>query len=142
MSRTKLENFIDKWIFCRCKSILWFFGLVTLAMLYFASNLKVDASFEKNIPLEHEYMKTYVKHQEYFGGANRVLVVLEDKSGDIFNKNYFDALADTTNEVSAISSVSASLMSSLFTPNTRFVEAVEDGMVGGPVIPDTYDGSK
>jgi uncharacterized protein len=141
MSRTKLENFIDKWIFCRCKSILWFFGLITVVMLYFASNLKVDASFEKNIPLEHEYMKTYMKHQEYFGGANRVLVVLEDKSGDIFNKNYFDALADTTNEVSAINSVSASLMSSLFTPNTRFVEAVEDGMVGGPVIPDTYDGS-
>jgi len=141
MSRTNLESFIDKWIFCRCKSILWLFGLITIVMLYFAAQLKVDASFEKNIPLEHEYMQTYMKHQEYFGGANRVLVVLEDKSGDIFNQNYFKALSDATNEVSSISSVSASLMSSLFTPNTRFVEAVEDGMVGGPVIPDTYDGS-
>jgi uncharacterized protein len=142
MSQNKLDNLIDKFIFSRCKSILWFFGIVTMIMLYFASQLKVDASFEKNIPLEHEYMKTYIKHQEYFGGANRVLVVLEDKSGDIFNKAFFDALSDATQQVAAIGSVSESLMNSLFTPNTRFVEAVEDGMVGGPVIPATFDGSE
>ena len=141
MNRTKLESLIDKWIFCRCKSILWVFGFLTIAMLGFASQLKVDASFEKNIPLEHEYMQTYIKHQEHFGGANRILVVLEDKSGDIFNTAYFEALSEATNLVASIDSVSEPLMSSLFTPNTRFVEAVEDGMVGGPVIPASFDGS-
>jgi len=142
MSRTNLDSLIKKWIFCNCKSILWIFAAVTVVMLYFAAQLKVDASFEKNIPLEHEYMQTYIKHQENFGGANRVLFVLEDKSGDIFNKVYFDALYDATYKLAAISSVSEPLMSSLYTPNTRFVEAVEDGMVGGPVIPDSYDGSQ
>ncbi|TQV81513.1 efflux RND transporter permease subunit [Aliikangiella coralliicola] len=141
MSRINLDDLIKKWIFRRCKTILWIFGLITAAMLYFASQLKVDASFEKNIPLEHEYMKTYIKHQEHFGGANRVLVVLEDKSGDIFNQQFFEALQDATHRVAAISSVSEPLMNSLFTPNTRFVEAVEDGMVGGPVIPASFDGS-
>ncbi|TQV76586.1 RND family transporter [Aliikangiella marina] len=142
MSQTRLEANIDKFIFCRSKLVLWVFGILTLVMLGFASQIKVDASFEKNIPLEHEYMKTYIKHQEHFGGANRILVVLEDKSGDIFNKEYFDALAEATALVSTINSVSEPLMSSLFTPNTRFVEAVEDGMVGGPVIPESYDGSE
>ncbi len=141
MSRTNLDNFIKSWIFGRCNSILWVFGIITVAMLYFASQLKVDASFEKNIPLEHEYMKTYVDHQEHFGGANRVLFVLEDKSGDIFNKEFFEALSDATNKVASINSISEPLMSSLFTPNTRFVEAVEDGMVGGPVIPASFDSS-
>lgn len=142
MSRTNLESLIDKLIFCRCKSILWGFGILTIVMLYFAAQLKVDASFEKNIPLEHEYMKTYKKHQEHFGGANRVLVVLADKSGDIFNKEYLEALSEATNLVASISSISEPLMSSLFTPNTRFVEAVEDGMDGGPVIPASFDGTK
>ncbi len=96
---------------------------------------------KKNIPLEHEYMQTYIKHQEHFGGANRVLFVLEDKSGDIFNKTFFKALSEATNHVAGVTSVSEPLMSSLFTPNTRFVEAVEDGMVGGPVIPASFDGS-
>ena len=142
MSRKSLDQFIKKWIFSQCKTILWFFGVVTLVMLYFASQLKVDASFEKNIPLEHEYMKTYMKHQEDFGGANRVLLVLEDTSGDIFNNDFFEALSESTNLIASINSVSEPLMSSLFTPNTRFVEAVEDGMVGGPVIPASFDGSE
>ena len=142
MSRINLDSLIKKLIFSNCKTILAAFGLITIVMLYFASQLKVDASFEKNIPLEHEYMQTYIKHQEHFGGANRVLFVLEDKSGDIFNKEFFDALNDATHKVASINSVSEPLMSSLFTPNTRFVEAVEDGMVGGPVIPASFDGSK
>jgi len=141
MSRFNSDELIKKFIFSQPKIILAIFGLITVAMLYFASNLRVDASFEKNIPLEHEYMKTYMEHQEHFGGANRVLFVLEDKSGDIFNKEFFDALSKATHKVAGISSISEPLMSSLFTPNTRFVEAVEDGMVGGPVIPASFDGS-
>lgn len=142
MNQEKLDKIIKSWIFGNSKIILWFFAIVTLTMLYFASHLRVDASFEKNIPLKHEYMQTYIKHQEHFGGANRVLVVLEDKSGNIFNQVFFEALSDVTMKVATVSSVSESLMSSLFTPNTRFVEAVEDGMVGGPVIPASFDGSK
>ncbi len=141
MKNTHLDDCIKRWIFGRCKTILAIFSLVTLIMLYFAFQLKVDASFEKNIPLQHEYMKTYIKHQEHFGGANRVLVVLEDKSGNIFNDRFFQALSESTQKVASISSVSESVMSSLFTPNTRFVEVVEDGMVGGPVIPVSFDGS-
>ncbi len=142
MSRFNLEKLIEKWIFGQRKTIVWLFGIVTLGMLFFASQLRVDASFEKNIPLQHEYMQTYIEHQEHFGGANRVLVVLEDKSGDIFNESFFEALSRTTNLVASIDSISEPLMSSLYTPNTRFVEAVEDGMVGGPVIPASFDGSQ
>jgi len=142
MAPTKLDNFIKEYIFGHRPVILGLFAIVTLVMLYFATQIKVDASFEKNIPLEHPYMQTYIKHQEYFGGANRVLVVLEDKSGDIFNREFFNALSTATNRVSAVNGVSVALTSSLFTPNTRFVEAVEDGMEGGPVIPASFDGSK
>ncbi|MET1255981.1 efflux RND transporter permease subunit [Aliikangiella maris] len=142
MNRMNLDDLIKKLIFQQRKMILGLLALLTIVMLYFAVQLKVDASFEKNIPLEHEYMQTYIKHQEHFGGANRILIVLEDRSGDIFNTTFFDALAETTNLVATTPSVSEPLMSSLFTPNTRFVEAVEDGMVGGPVIPASFDGSE
>ncbi|MGX5173389.1 efflux RND transporter permease subunit [Aliikangiella sp. IMCC44653] len=142
MSRFNFEALIDKTIFSYRKVILWCFGLITIGMLGFASQLKVDASFEKNIPLQHEYMQTYIEHQEHFGGANRVLVVLEDTSGDIFNPTFFNSLSEATDLVASIDSISEPLMSSLFTPNTRFVEAVEDGMVGGPVIPASFDGSE
>ena len=37
--------------------------------------------------------------------------------------------------------VARNQMKSLWTPTTRWVGVTEDGLEGGPVIPDGYDGS-
>ncbi|MBI2379297.1 MAG: MMPL family transporter [Gammaproteobacteria bacterium] len=100
--------------------------------------LRVDAGFEKNVPLKHPYMQTYMKYQQQFGGGNRVLVAIEDTRGDIFNPEFFAVLQDVTNRVFVIPGIDRPLVRSLFTPNTRFVEAVEDGLAGGPVIPNDF----
>ncbi|WMS87457.1 efflux RND transporter permease subunit [Pleionea litopenaei] len=140
MQQSSLNKMIDAVIFKHRAVVLILFALITVAMGYFASQLKVDASFEKNIPLEHPYMKeTYLKHEEEFGGANRILIALEDSSGDIFNAQFFRALSLATERVNAISSVNQPQVQSLFTPNTRYLEVVEDGLEGGPVIPASFD---
>ncbi len=140
MNQNKLESFVRA-LFQKRGLLIGLFGIVTLGMLYFASQLKVDASFEKNIPLKHEYMQTYIQYQEEFGGANRVLVALEDKSGNIFNSEFFNALDETTRRVQQIPAVSQPQVQSLFTPNTRYIEASENGLEGGPVIHARFDGS-
>jgi hypothetical protein len=142
MQQSALNNFINNTFFKHRSVVLFVFAAITIVMVYFASHLKVDASFEKNIPLEHPYMETYLKHQEQFGGANRILIALEDKSGDIFNPEFFNALSETTVRVSAISAVNQPQMQSLFTPNTRYIEVVEDGLEGGPVIPANFNNDK
>ena len=65
--------------------MLALFAIVTVVMLYFAAQLQVDAGFKKQIPLGHEYMQTFLDYEQEFGGANRVLVAVIDKSGSIFN---------------------------------------------------------
>ncbi|NVJ50459.1 MAG: RND family transporter [Gammaproteobacteria bacterium] len=139
MQQSSLNKMIDRVIFKNRNIVLILFAVITLSMGYFASHLKVDASFEKNIPLEHPYMQTYLKHQEEFGGANRILIALEDTSGDIFNPQFFRALNATTERVNAISSINQPQVQSLFTPNTRYLEVVEDGLQGGPVIPESFE---
>ncbi|NVJ59291.1 MAG: RND family transporter [Gammaproteobacteria bacterium] len=139
MQQSTLNKLIDKIIFRHRAVVLILFAAITASMAYFASYLKVDASFEKNIPLEHPYMQTYLKHQEKFGGANRILIALEDKSGDIFNPEFFRALSVATERVNAITAVNQPQSQSLFTPNTRYIEVVEDGLEGGPVIPANFD---
>ncbi len=141
MNQNKLESLV-KGVFQQRKPLIALFGLITLVMLYFASQLKVDATFEKNIPLKHEYMQTYIQYQEEFGGANRVLVALEDKNGRIFNKTFFEALNDATQRISAIPAVSQPQVQSLFTPNTRYIEVSEFGLEGGPVVHASFDGSE
>lgn len=142
MTKNKLEALVSKVFFS--KRVLWIslFAIFTAIMAYFVTQLRVDASFEKNIPLKHEYMQTYIEYQDQFGGANRVLVALEDKSGDIFNETFFEALNETTGRVSGIAGVNQPQVESLFTPNTRYIEASEQGLEGGPVIPARFDGSE
>ena len=41
-------------IFNNKKIILLILSLITVAMLYFATQLKVDAGFKKQLPLQHE----------------------------------------------------------------------------------------
>ena len=138
---TYLINQIEKTVFRHRAIVIAFFAVITAFLLYNASQLKLDAGFEKNIPLNHEYMQTYMKHRQDFGGANNVLVSVCDKNGEIFNTNFFDTLKNVHDQVFFINGVNRSLVTSLFSPATRFTEIVEGGFSGGPVIPADFDSS-
>lgn len=120
------------------KIILLLIVLITGFMAYMASQLQVDAGFKKQLPLDHEYMQTFLQYEEDFGGANRVLVALVDESGDMFNDQFFKKLEKVTDQVFFIPGVSRASVKSIFTPNVRFVEVVEDGFAGGNVIPSDF----
>ena len=114
------------------------FVFLTLVMGYFSTQLKVDAGFTKLLPLEHAYMKTFLRYREDFGNANRVLVALMTKRGDIFTAQFFKSLREATDEVFFIPGIDRAQVRSLFTPNTRFTEVVEDGISGGNVVPEDF----
>ncbi len=133
-----LVRFAEKLVFGNRPIVLIVFTLVTLAMAFFASQLRVDAGFKKQIPLGHEYMRTFLDYEADFGGANRVLIAVMAKDGDMFDREYFATLENVSRDVVAIEEVEDARARSLFTPNVRFVEVVEDGFAGGNVIPDTF----
>ena len=70
-----------------------------------------------------------------------IKVSIEAKQGDIFTKEYQEALSKITDDIFYINGVNRSAMRSLWTPNTRWMEVTEEGFQGGPVIPSDYDGS-
>jgi len=104
-----------------------------------AQGLRIDASFTKQLPLGHEYMQTYLDPKaEEFRGANRILVALIARDGNMFTPEFFAALRKATDEVFFIEGVDRSRMQSLFTPNVRYTEVVEDGIQAGNVIPADF----
>jgi hypothetical protein len=133
-----MVNFLQNMIFNNKKIILLLLFIITIIMGYFASQLKVDAGFKKQLPLQHEYMKTFMDYESEFGGANRLLIAVMTKKGDMFNPSFFKALEGVTDEVFSIKGVSPASVTSIFTPNVRFVEVVEDGFAGGNVIPSDF----
>jgi len=135
---SRMTERLEHFVFDRRAAVLVVFALLTIFMGYSASKLRPDAGFEKSIPLGHPYMKTFMEHQAEFGGANRIIVALSVEEGDIFTPEFFQTLKDVTNAIYYIPGVDRSQVTSLVTPNVRFVEIVEDGFAGGNVVPANF----
>lgn len=132
-----LDRF-SSWIFRHRLPLVCFFAALTAVMAVFASRLQVSASFNKSLPLDHPYIRTFTKYQSEFGGANRVLIALMVNHGDIFTPEYFAQLRKVTDETTYLPSVDRAQVQSLFTPNVRYIEVIEDGFAGGNVIPADF----
>ena len=111
-------------------------------MGWLASGLRVDAGFSKLVPLKHEYMRAFLEHRAEFGGADRVAVALVAREGDIFTPGFFAALRKATDAVFFLPGVDRAQVYSILTPNVRFTEVVEDGIVGGNVLPADFRPTK
>jgi hypothetical protein len=130
-----LAGRIEQLIFGSRRLLIAVFALVTVAMCGVAvRGLHIDASFTKQLPLEHEYMQTFVKHRAEFGGANRVLIALIARDGDMFTPEFFRALKQATDVVLVMDGIDRGRVQSLFTPNVRYIEVVEDGIEAGNVV--------
>jgi uncharacterized protein len=137
---SRVTEVLGRFVFGHRRLVLAFFAVITLVLGALAvRGLHIDASFTKQLPTGHEYIKTYLDPKaEEFRGANRVLVALIARDGNMFTPEFFQALRKATDEVFFIRGVDRSRMQSLFTPNVRYTEVVEDGIQAGNVIPADF----
>ncbi|MDE1172486.1 MAG: efflux RND transporter permease subunit [Parvibaculaceae bacterium] len=134
----RIENFVFKYraIILACLAVL------TVIMGFFASQLRMDAGFAKMLPIGHPYINTFMKYSTDFGGGNRVVVVLESKKGTIFDAKFLKALNDATQDLFYIPGVARHTVTSLWTPNTRYIAVTEQGLEAGDVIPADFKPTK
>ena len=116
------------------------FLLITVALAWTAMQLRTDAAFTKMIPLNHPFMQVFLKYQDVFGGANRVLVSIAPRKGDIYTAETLELLRTITEEGFFIEGVERSSVTSLFTPNVRYNEVVEEGFRGGNIVSADFQG--
>jgi predicted RND superfamily exporter protein len=118
--------------------ILVLFAVGTVSLGYQATHLRINAGLEKRLPHAHPYMSTFLQYRDAFGGADRLLIAVRARDGDIFTPDFFDTLEQVTDAVFFLPGIDRSSVRSLFTPNVRFVEIVEGGFAGGNVIPAEF----
>ncbi len=119
-------------------AVISLFILITIGMSFAMMELKIETGFKKQLPLKHEYMQTFLRYEKEFGGANRVLVALMARNGNMFTPGFFESFEAISDQVFFIPGVDRASVRSIFTPNVRFVEIVEDGFAGGNVIPSDF----
>ncbi|HWA27802.1 MAG TPA: MMPL family transporter [Lacunisphaera sp.] len=130
---------LEELIFRNRPATLAVFSTITLVLGWFAAKTRVDASFDKQLPSDHEYIANFKKHRTQFGGANRVVIALVARQGDIFTADFFKTLKAVTDETYYIPGVDRAQVTSIFTPNVRYIEVVEEGLQGGNVIPAGFE---
>ncbi|WP_085318289.1 efflux RND transporter permease subunit [Derxia lacustris] len=118
-------------------------ALVTALLGWQTRQLELQAAFEKMIPTRHPYVANWLANKDQLAGlGNTLRIAVEAKAGGaIFERDYLDTLRRINDEVFLYPGVDRPYMKSLWTPAVRWTGVTEDGLDGGPVIPDDYDGS-
>src|SRR5215831_19658264 len=131
---------LERLIFGHRTPILALFALGTLLLGATAiRGLRIDTSFNKSLPVRHEYMRTYLDPRfAEFRGANRVLVALIARDGNMFTPQFFAAMRKATDEVIVMYGIDRTQVQSIFTPNVRYLEVVEEGIEAGNVVPADF----
>lgn len=133
---------LERLLFTHRPWVLALCALITLLLGWQATRLQLNASFEKTIPVEHPYIRNFLAHQSELSGlGNAVRIAVANPKGTVYDAAYLDTLRQISEAVFLLPGVNRVQMKSLWTPSTRWVGVTEDGLEGGPVIPDGYDGS-
>ncbi|MDH4581651.1 RND family transporter [Pseudomonas sp. BN415] len=116
--------------------------LTTVLLGWQSSRIELNASFEKMIPTGHPYIANYLDNQKELSGlGNALRIAVANRKGDIYDADYLKTLQALSDRIYLLPGVDRAYMKSLWTPATRWVSVTEEGLDGGPVIPDEYDGS-
>lgn len=122
---------------------LLIFLVCSIVLGWQATRLRPDASFQKMIPAQHPFIVNYLKYEnELRPLGNTIRIAVENTSGrDIYNADFLQLVRKITDEVFYIPGIDRGNLRSLWTPNTLWVEAAEDGLRSGKVMPSNFSGS-
>ena len=135
-------NWLERTIFNNRLTILVLFVLISIFLGWKSVQLNVNANFERMIPNQHPYVKNFLDNKSNLRGlGNQLRIVVENKQGDIYDPGYLKALAEINDAIYLIPGVDRPWLKSLWTPLLRWTGVTEEGLEGGPVMPDRYDGS-
>jgi predicted RND superfamily exporter protein len=134
---TRSGSLVERLIFNWRWVVLVIGAIATLLLGYQASMLQVNASFEKMIPQSNSFIRNYFDNAKSLRGlGNSVRVVVENKTGNVYDPVYLKTLRDINDKIYLMPGVDRSFVKSLWMPVVRWNEVTAEGFRGGPVMPD------
>ncbi|KWH34013.1 RND transporter [Burkholderia cepacia] len=133
----RLVSRLERVLFGHRAIVLVAIGLFTAVMAVFAMQLRMDAGFEKQMPIGHEYIQTFQKYRNDLLGANRITVVVRARKGTIWTPEGLTRLYKVTQALVYLPNVDRGGVRSLWTPNAFVNEVTDEGFRAEPIIPGT-----
>lgn len=134
---------VERIVFSNRPLVLMIFALLTVYFGFHVMQLRPVASFERMIPVYHEYIQAYFKHKDKLQGlSNAVRIVVETTDDNVFNKEYIETLREVHDATFFLRGVDRKSMLSLWASAVRYTEVTEEGFTGDTVMPNDFDGSE
>src|SRR6266853_2155334 len=130
---------LERFVFGRRLLVLTVLAAFTLRMGFFALQLRMTAGFEKQMPVGHEYVKTFEQYRSQLFGANRLTIVVRSIDGTIWTKQGLTRLYDVTQAIMSMPNVDRVGVQSLWTSNTWINDITPEGFKCERLIPDTVE---
>jgi predicted RND superfamily exporter protein len=94
------------------------------------------------IPTHQSFIVNYLDHyNDLQSEGNAIRIAVQADHGTIINAHYLQVLQKLNDEIYLLPNVDRAAMGSLWTPSTRWFAVTGAGIVSGPVIGQSYDGS-
>ena len=133
---------LERLIFNHRYVVIILSALATLVLSFFALQLQVNASFDKLLPQSHPYLRNYLDNKDELKGlGNSLRVVVENTEGDIYDKEFLDAMRQINDSLFLMPGVNRPFVKSIWMSGVRWIEVTEEGFRGGAVLPSTFNGS-
>jgi len=136
-------SLLERLIFRNRLVILVACAIITVLLSCSMLSLRLTASFESMIPTQHPFILNYRANAQYLGNSsgNTVDIVVRANHGTVLDSGYLKILREINDEVFLLPGVDRAFMRSLWSPDVRWEAVTNVGMNGGPVMPESFDGS-
>ena len=117
-------------------------AVITVFLGIKAQEVRVNADFNNMIPTHQPFIVNYLRHSNVMQSqANALQIAVTANQGSIIDAHYLNVLQHISDQVYLTPGVNRPFMTSLWTPNVKWVSITPDGFDSGPVIGSNYDGS-
>ncbi len=136
------EKRMEKLIFNRRPMWLVIISVLTLYFGFEMTRIKIDARFEKMLPMQHEYLQNmFSRLDDLTQKGLSFKIAIENTKGDIFEKEYLQVVQNVHDKVFNINGVDRTSLRSMWAPSVRWQAVTPQGFDGDRLIPGEYDGS-
>lgn len=136
------EKMMERLIFNRRPLWLVLIAILTCYFAFETARIKVDARFEKMLPMSHEYLQNmFSRLDDLTQKGLSFKIAIENTQGDIFDKEYLQVVQEVHDKVFYINGVDKTTLRSMWAPSVRWLAVTPQGFEGDRLIPGEYDGS-
>jgi predicted RND superfamily exporter protein len=135
-------SLVERVLFNNRPIIMILCAIATLFLGFEATKVRLSADYAQTIPVHQSYIVNYLNHYDDLStSSNAVQVAVVANNGTILDAHYLQVLQKLSNEVYLLPGINRPFMQSLWSPQTTWQLVTPDGITGGRVMDQTYDGS-